>query len=84
MRDLTGLIDVDVETLMKQAGTSDRSYYEDELRKRQVSRTLPFDARNEVSADARFIAGRVITQLWIVFVGVPVVVGLLYVLFTMR
>jgi rhodanese-related sulfurtransferase len=32
-----------------------------------------FDARTEVSADARHIAGRVVKHLWIIFVLLPVV-----------
>ena len=42
---------------------------------------LPFDPRNGVSADARHIAGRIVTHLWILFIGVPVFVGLLLYLF---
>lgn len=71
------MIDAEVETLMKQA--KDRSNYEDVLRKRQLSRTLVFEARNEVSADARFIAGRIVTNMWIIGVGLPVVAALLIV-----
>lgn len=84
MKDLTGLLDVQIEGLMKSAKANDKSTYEDELRNRQLSRTLPFDARNEVSADARHIAGHIVTHLWIIGVVVPVVAGLLFVLFTMK
>lgn len=84
MKDMTGLLDVQIEALMKNAKTNDKSTYEDELRNRQLSRTLPFDARNEVSADARYVAGHIVTHLWIIGVVVPVVAGLLFVLFTMK
>jgi len=84
VKDMTGLLDVQIEALMKNAKTNDKSTYEDELRNRQLSRTLPFDARNEVSADARHIAGHIVTHLWIIGVVVPVVAGLLFVLFTMK
>jgi hypothetical protein len=53
--------------------------YEDVLRARQTSRTLPFDARNEVSADARFIAARIVSNMWIIGVGLPIVAALLIV-----
>jgi hypothetical protein len=78
MKDLRSLIDVDVEDLMKKASAFDVDYYKNTLYKRQVSRTLPFDARNEVSADARFIASRVITHLWIMLVVFPIVAFILY------
>lgn len=80
MKDVTGLMDVEVEVLMKQAVfPADRKAYEDVLRKRQLSRTLPFDARNEVSADARHIASHIIKHMWIIGVGLPVVAALLIV-----
>jgi len=84
MEDVTSLIDVEVENLMKQASDIDRKDYEDEIRKRQVLRTLPFDARNEVSADARFIVKKITTQLWVICVVLPVVAALLYVALTMK
>jgi hypothetical protein len=77
MKDLTSVIDVEVESLMKKS--NDRSEYEDVLRKRQLSRTLTFDARNEVSADARYIAGRIVSTMWFIGVGLPVVAALLIV-----
>lgn len=79
MKDVTSLIDVEVENLMKSAKASDRQDYEDVIRKRQLSRTLAFDARNEVSADARYISGRIVKHLWVIFVLLPVVAGLLFV-----
>jgi len=45
----------------------------------EVSRTLPFDARNEVSADARYIARRIVSNMWVIGVGLPVVAALLLV-----
>ena len=38
----------------------------------------PFDPRNEVSADAKHIAGQIVKHLWIIFVLLPIVLGLLY------
>jgi hypothetical protein len=51
------------------------------LAKRQAERAArreklqdsPFDPRTEVSADARHIAGRIVTHLWILFALLPVV-----------
>jgi hypothetical protein len=37
-----------------------------------------FDPRNEVSADAVYIASRIVKHLWIIFVLLPVVLCLLY------
>lgn len=37
----------------------------------------PFDPRTEISADARHIAARIVKNLWIIFVLLPVVVGIL-------
>ncbi len=75
---LADLIDVDVEALMKTPGTTFGKDCEDVLRKRQLSRTLQFDARNEVSADARFIAGRIIKHMWLIAVLLPVISGILF------
>jgi hypothetical protein len=64
MEDLGSVIDVDVESRMKE--TTYPAYkvaYENVLRKRQQSRTLLFDARNELSADARYIARRIVTTM---------------------
>ena len=36
--------------------------------------------RNEVSADARYIAGRVVSTLWIIGVSIPIVAALLLLL----
>src|SRR5579859_956060 len=38
----------------------------------------PFDPRTEVSADAQYIARRVATHLWILFVAFPVVLAILF------
>ncbi len=46
--------------------------------KRAELQSNPFDPRTEISADARHIAGRLVTQLWIIFVLLPVVLGVLY------
>jgi hypothetical protein len=77
MKELAGLIDVEVEVLMKKAPANERLDYEEVLRKRQTSRTLPFDARNEVSADARYIASRIVSNMWIIGVFLPIIAVLI-------
>ncbi|MGO8793534.1 MAG: hypothetical protein ACLQLC_01825 [Candidatus Sulfotelmatobacter sp.] len=37
-----------------------------------------FDPRTEISADAQHIAGRIVKHLWIIFVLLPVVLGVLF------
>jgi hypothetical protein len=39
--------------------------------------TIPFDPRTEVSADAKHIASRIITHLWILFILVPIIIAVL-------
>jgi hypothetical protein len=51
---------------------------EELVAKRQVLQENPFDPRTEVSADAKHIAGRVVTHLWILFVALPLVLVLLF------
>jgi len=46
--------------------------------KREELQDNPFDPRTELSADAKHIASRIVTHLWILFVALPVVLGLLY------
>jgi len=46
--------------------------------KRQELQDNPFDPRTEVSADAKHIARKVITHLWILFVALPLVLALLF------
>lgn len=41
---------------------------------------VPFYPRTEVSADARYIAGRIIKHLWIIFVALPFVLAILFVI----
>jgi len=53
-------------------------------RRRQALLDNPFDPRTDVSADARHIAGRIVTHMWILFVLLPIIVGLLYALLTAR
>ena len=50
----------------------------DERRDRRQER--PFDPRTEISADAVHIASRIVTHLWIIFVALPAILGLLYIL----
>lgn len=40
----------------------------------------PFDPRTEVSADAKHIAGRIVTHLWILFVLLPFIGAALFML----
>jgi hypothetical protein len=46
--------------------------------KRKELEENPFDPRSEVSADAKHIANKVVTHLWILFVALPIVLGILY------
>lgn len=46
--------------------------------KRQASIARGFDLRSEVSEDARYISGRIVTHLWIIFVLLPVMLGVLF------
>jgi hypothetical protein len=39
---------------------------------------VPFRPRTEVSADAQYIAERIIKHLWIIFVLLPVVLGIIF------
>jgi hypothetical protein len=45
--------------------------------KRKTLQDNPFDPRTEVSADAKHIASRIVTHLWILFVLLPVIAVLL-------
>jgi hypothetical protein len=46
--------------------------------KRAELQDNPFDPRSEVSADAKHVAGRIVTHLWIIFVLLPVVLAVLW------
>jgi hypothetical protein len=46
--------------------------------KRDQLQANPFDPRTEISADAEHIAGRIVKHLWIIFVLLPIVLGVLY------
>jgi hypothetical protein len=48
-----------------------------ELKRKELHEN-PFDPRTEVSADARHIANKVVTHLWILFVALPIVLAILY------
>ena len=52
--------------------------------KRQESLANPFDPRTEISADAQHIAGRIVKHLWIIFVLLPVVLGILFTILTAK
>ena len=51
--------------------------------KREELRVNPFDPRTEISADAKQIAGRIVSHLWILFVLLPLVAGALWTLLGM-
>ena len=40
--------------------------------------------RNEVSADARYVAGKIVSHMWIIFVLLPVVLGILFAILTSK
>jgi hypothetical protein len=44
----------------------------------------PFDPRREVSGDGRHIASRVITHMWIIFILLPIVFGILFAVLTAK
>jgi hypothetical protein len=48
---------------------------------REAAQDNPFNPRTEISADAKHIASRIVTHLWILFVLLPLFVGLLLWLF---
>jgi hypothetical protein len=48
-----------------------------EAKRRDLSDN-PFDARTEISADAKHVASRVVLHLWILFVLLPIALGILY------
>ena len=48
----------------------------------KVSR--PFNPRKEVSADAQYIASRIVRTMWTIFVLLPVVVGIIFAIATAR
>jgi hypothetical protein len=77
------MLDVELEGLMK-TDSFRREDYENIIRARQLSRTLPFDLRNEISADARYMADRIVRNMWIIGVGLPIVASLLLILFTSK
>ena len=49
-----------------------------QAQKRKEMEENPFDPRTDVSADARHIANKVVTHLWILFVALPIVLAILY------
>lgn len=75
-------LDVELERLMVKGDADTKAEYADIIRTRQLSRTLPFDQRNEVSADAVYIAGKIVSTMWIIGVGIPVLCGLLLIAIT--
>jgi hypothetical protein len=62
------------QALAKRQGKKD----EETAKRREELRTNPFDARTEISADARYIAKQIVKHLWIIFVALPIVLAVLF------
>jgi hypothetical protein len=45
---------------------------------KKFAEILPFDPTRDISEDARYIAGRIVKHLWIIFVVLPFVLAILY------
>jgi hypothetical protein len=52
--------------------------------KRQELEDNPFDHRTEVSADAKHIAHKIVMHMWILFVALPVMLGILFAILTSK
>ncbi len=54
------------------------------IKNASISRDVegPFDPRSEVSADAKYIARKIVTHLWILFVALPIMLGIVYAILT--
>ena len=67
-------------------GASDAATLEEKrlelVARRKGLKEFPFDPRTEISAHAKHIASRIVTHLWIIFVLLPFVLGLLWYLLT--
>lgn len=50
----------------------------------KVKVSRPFNPRNEVSADAQYIAKRIVRTMWTIFVLLPVVIGIIFAIATAR
>ena len=51
-----------------------------ELMEKKSGLEMPvFDPRYDVSADAKYVAGRIVWTLWIILVLIPAAIGFLYV-----
>lgn len=44
----------------------------------KVKVSRPFNPRTEISADAQYIAKRIVKTMWTIFVLIPVVIGIMY------
>jgi hypothetical protein len=53
-------------------------------KRREDLELSPFDPRTEVSADAQYIAGRIVKHLWILFVLLPIIAVILLALFSSK
>jgi hypothetical protein len=51
---------------------------------RHISDNHALFSRNEVSADARYIASKIVSHMWIIFVLLPIVLGILFALLTAK
>ena len=50
----------------------------------KISVSRPFNPRKEVSADAQYIASRIVRTMWTIFVLLPVVIGIIYAISTAK
>jgi len=72
-----------LELLAKRQAKRAKRAEEEQIRRENVRAELernPFDPRNEVSADARHIARHIVKHLWIIFVALPFVLAVLFVI----
>lgn len=51
---------------------------------RHIAENQTLLRRNEVSADARYIAGKIVSHMWIIFVLLPIVLGVLFAILTAK
>src|SRR5258707_4740618 len=68
--------------IVNPTGDESKKAFEGELARRaakvEALQENPFDRRTEVSADAKHIASKVVTHMWVIFVLLPVVLGILF------
>jgi hypothetical protein len=69
------------EQMESSAGVKEEALFTDGTR---VKVSRPFNPRKEVSADAQYIASRIVRTMWTIFVLLPVVVGIIFAIATAR